>query len=102
MFGAVLMKRGKDGKDRLVNKDDVKPAETFTSSQAKDTSLGEAKDETLCYGSPFGLSKVKLESLYKHLVRPKTYERLISDLYTAGWTIKEVKELLDKGPEALV
>ena len=97
MFGIAFMKRGKDNEGKRINKEGVKPAETFTSSQDKDTSLGEVKDGAIGYGSPSGLSKVVWESFYKHLAHPKTYERLIYDLYTAGWTIEEVKTLLNGG-----
>ena len=80
MFGAVLMKRGKDGKDTILGAEDAKP--TDTKSEPDNA----------------GISLMRYDLLAKVFERPKTYERLVHDLYVAGWAIKEVKELLDKGP----
>lgn len=80
MFGAVLMRRGKDGKDRILGAEDAKSTETKSESDNA------------------GISLMRYDLLAKVFERPKTYERLVHDLYVAGWTIKEVKELLDKGP----
>ena len=98
MLGAVLMKRGKDGKDRLLGKEDVKPAEGYSRFRAGEPPTDTVIREDLCPG----LDRLGPELLSGLFGRPKTYERLITDLYMAGWTIKEVKELLDKGPEGLV
>ena len=93
MFGAVLMKRGKDDKDRLVNEDDVKPqtADGYIEAIGK---LLEKNGE-----SPISnlLGGFRIDLMSNLLSRPKTYERLIHDLYTAGWTIEEVKTLLNGG-----
>lgn len=78
MLGAVLMKRGKDGKDRILGAEDAK----------------EDVNKPQCAGIP-----LLRYDLFEKLLddRPKTYERLIHDLYTAGWTIDEVKTLLNGG-----
>jgi hypothetical protein len=93
MFGAVLMKRGKDGKDRLINEEDVKP-------QTADGYVG-AIGKLLEENGESSLSNLlggfRIEMIGNLLARPKTYERLVSDLYTAGWTIDEVKTLLNGG-----
>ena len=78
MFGAVLMKRGKDGKDKILGREDAKPTE--------------AKEAPKCAALPL----FSYELLAKAFERPKTYERLIHDLYNCGWTIKEVKALLSQ------
>lgn len=88
MLGAVLMKRGKDGKDRILGAEDAKPKESM-----------EEVSKPQFPGIPL-LRYDLLEKIFAN--RPKTYERLIHDLYTTGWSVKEVKELLDKGPEDLV
>lgn len=81
MFGAVLMKRGKDGKDTILGAEDVKPTET--------------KSEPDNAGIPL----MRYDLLAKVFERPKTYERLVHDLYVAGWTIKEAKSLLKSEPQ---
>lgn len=102
MLGAVLMKRGKDGKDgkaRLVDKDDVESAQGYSRFIAGEPPTDDKPDMTASPGGPCpGLDRLGLALLSGAFGRPKTYERLIYDLYTAGWTVKEVKELLDKGP----
>jgi hypothetical protein len=104
MLGAVLMKRGKDGKDRILGKEDVTPAEGCSRFHAGEppTDTAGTTDTVDREGYYSALGRLGLTLLGNSFGRPKTYERLISDLYTAGWSIKEVKELLDKGPEGLV
>lgn len=105
MLGSVLMKRGKDGKDskaRLVDKDDAESAQGYSRFIAGEPPTDKPDTTTLSGGPCPGLDRLGLALLSGAFGRPKTYERLVSDLYTAGWTIKEVKELLDKGPGVLV
>lgn len=104
MLGSVLMKRGKDGKDqlvgkeRLINKDDVESVQGYSRFIAGEPPTDKS-DMTASPGGPCpGLDRLGLALLSGAFGRPKTYERLIYDLYMAGWTVKEVKELLDKGP----
>lgn len=93
MLGAVLMKRGKDGKDRILGKEDVTPAEGYSRFRA-----GEPPTDTVDReGYYSALGRLGLTLLNSSFCRPKTYERLISDLYVAGWTIEEVKTLLNSG-----
>ena len=94
MLGAVLMKRGKDGKDRLINEEDVKPQTADGYVGAIGKLLEENGEQSLSNL----LGGFRIDLMSNLLARPKTYERLVSDLHSAGWTIKEVKELLDKGP----
>jgi hypothetical protein len=98
MLGAVLMKRGKDGKERLLNEEDMKPAEGYSRFRAGEF-LTDKSDMTAHHeGSCAGLGSVGFALLTGSLLnRPKTYERLIHDLYVTGWTIDEVKTLLNGG-----
>lgn len=93
MFGAVLMKRGKDGKERPLCAEDVKP-------QTSDGCVG-AFGKLLEENGESSLSNLlgdfRIDLISNQRARPKTYERLIHDLYTAGWTIEEVKTLLNGG-----
>lgn len=82
MLGAVLMK----------------PAEGYSRFRAGEF-LTDKSDMTAHHeGSRPGLGSVGFASSTGSLWnRPKTYERLIHDLYVAGWTIDEVKTLLNGG-----
>jgi hypothetical protein len=93
MFGAVLMKHGKDGKDRLINEEDVKPQVADGCVGAIGKLLEENGESSLANL----LGGFRIELISNLIARPKTYERLVSDLYTAGWTIEEVKTLLNGG-----
>ncbi len=80
MFGAFFGK----------HKDDVKPAEGYSRFRA-----GEPPTDTVDHeGYHSSLGHLGLALLNGTLFIPKTYERLIHDLYVAGWTIEEVKALL--------
>lgn len=94
MLGAVLMKRDKDGKERPLCAEDVKPqtADGYVGAIGK---LLEENGESSISNL---LGGFRIDVISNLIARPKTYERLVSDLHSAGWTIKEVKELLDKGP----
>jgi hypothetical protein len=93
MLGAVLMKRGKDGKERPLCAEDVKPqtADGYVGA------IGKLLEENGESSLPNLLGGFRIEMISNLLARPKTYERLVSDLYTAGWTIEEVKTLLNGG-----
>jgi hypothetical protein len=94
MLGAVLMKRGKDGKERPLCAEDVKPQTADGYVGAIGKLLEESGDSSISNL----LGGFRIDLMSNLLARPKTYERLVSDLHSAGWTIKEAKELLDKGP----
>jgi hypothetical protein len=94
MLGAVLMKRDKDGKERPLCAEDVKPQ----TSDGYVGALGKLLEENGESSLSNLLGGFRIELISNLLARPKTYERLVSDLHSAGWTIKEAKELLDKGP----
>lgn len=93
MLGTVLMKRDKDGKERPLCAEDVKPqtADGYVGA------LGKLLEENGESSLSNLLGGFRIDVISNLLARPKTYERLVSDLHSAGWTIKEVKELLDKG-----
>lgn len=87
------MKRGKDVKNRLINEEDVKPqtADGYVGAFGK---LLEENGESSLSNL---LGDFRIDLISNQRARPKTYERLIHDLYTAGWTIEEVKTLLNGG-----
>ena len=94
MLGAVLMKRDKDGKERTLCAEDVKPQ----TSDGYVGALGKWLEENGESSISNLLGGFRIELISNLIARPKTYERLVSDLHSAGWTIVEAKELLDKGP----
>jgi hypothetical protein len=93
MLGAVLMKRDKDGKERPLCAEDVKPQ----TSDGYVGAIGKLLEENGESSLSNLLGGFRIEMIGNLLARPKTYERLVSDLYTAGWTIDEVKTLLNGG-----
>lgn len=93
MLGAVLMKRGKDGKEHILSKEDVNPAEGSSRLHVEKPPTDTVVHEDYYHS----LGRLGLALLSGSFGRPKTYERLIHDIYVAGWTIEEVKTLLNGG-----